>query len=156
VNNSHHASVCQGVNWGIRLFKLTGLNGSVAIDGRTVTVTRHSGSGKASEKPTTLAAESIKGVSVWTGVTGGLFSVDCSTGASPGTSSPPAEFLSVQFNAGHKEWWDAMAAAIMGVVRRPAPGTGGTIADKAVAGATTTAPQSYVERLNQLPSLDTW
>jgi hypothetical protein len=134
------------------LFSLTGLDGSVTIDGRIITVKRDSGKG--SERPVVLAAESIMGAAVWTGVLTGQFSVHYGAGSPRGVGSPPSEFLSVQFKPADKEWWDAMASAIIKVVSRSNPGTSRPVADKAVTDANPPAPPSFDRWLNRTLGLD--
>jgi hypothetical protein len=138
---------------GTTLFSLTGLDGSVAVDGRTITVKRDSGEG--SGKPIVLAAESVRGAAVWTGVLTGQFSVHYSPGSPRGVDAPPLEFLSVQFKAADKEWWDAMASAVIGAVSRSNPSTGGPVADKAVTDAIPAAPPTFDRWLNRTLGLDT-
>lgn len=137
---------------GITLFSLTGLDGSVAIDGQTITVKRDSGGGN--EKPTVVVAKSVKGAAVWTGVLTGQFSVHYSPGSTQGAESPPDKFLSVQFKAADKEWWDAMASAVMKVVARSKPAPVGPVADKAVTDAVPAAPPTFDGWLNRTLGFD--
>ena len=101
------------------MYKLTGLNGSVEIDDRTVIV--KSRSGGESKPPVVLAAGSVLGVAVWTKVGEGAFSIRYLPVTLPNTDARPAEVLSVRFRAPAKEMWDAMASAIMEVVRGSQP-----------------------------------
>jgi hypothetical protein len=134
------------------LLSLIGLDGSVAVDGRTITVKRDSGKGSA--KPIVLAAESIMGAAVWTGVLTGQFSLHYTPASPRGVDSPPTEFLSVQFKPADKEWWDAMASAVIGAASRSSRGTGKPVADKAVTDATPAAPPSFDRWLNRTLGLD--
>lgn len=135
------------------MFSLAGLDGSVAIDGRTITVKRDSGEG--SKKPIVLPADSVKGAAVWTGVLTGQFSVHYSPGSRRGVDSSPLEFLSVQFKPADKEWWDAMASAIMRAVSRSNPSTGEPVAARAVTDASPAAPPTFDRWLNRTLGLDT-
>ena len=130
----------QVLTGGITMFSLSGLDGSVAINGRTVTV-KHESVSKV------LAAESIRGTAVWTGVLTGQFSVhyvaapraargkETAAGAGTGTR---VEYVSVQFKAADKDFWDAMAAAIMTAARAAASAA----AAPAIAKQPTDAPPS--------------
>lgn len=89
---------------------LTGINGSVALNGQTVTVKTIEDGGPA--RATAVRVGSVKGAAVWTGRIGGQFSLHY--GSADGGAD---RFLSVRFKATDKEWWDAMAAAVMDVVR---------------------------------------
>jgi hypothetical protein len=136
------------------LFKLTGLTGSVTLDGGTITVKTDSGKGAA--KPVVLAVDSIKGAAVWTGVLGGQFSVHYSAGTARGAAAP-VEFLSVPFKAADKEWWDAMAAAVMGAVRRTRSAAASPAAETAAAAAGEAippAPPNFDSWLNRTLGLD--
>jgi hypothetical protein len=98
------------------VLSLKGLDGSVAIDEGVVRVTCDSGTTPG--KPIALAAASIKGAAVWTGVLGGQFSVHYRPAAAKSADASSDAFLSVTFRAADKEWWDAMASTIMAAVRR--------------------------------------
>lgn len=109
------------------MFNLTGLNGSVKVDGQTVTVK----SEELGAKPVVMAADSIGGVFVWTGVGAGQFAVQFKR-SGRGNDSVANEFAWIRFNSAHKEWWDAMASAIMNAVHASGR-AGGTTPDKAAA-----------------------
>ena len=113
------------------MFSLSGLDGSVAINGRTVTV-------KYESAAKVLTAESIRGAAVWTGVLTGQFSIhyvaaphtaqgkESGAGAGPGAATrvtTSVEYVSVQFKAADKGFWDAMATAIMATARAAASST---------------------------------
>jgi hypothetical protein len=134
------------------LLSLIGLDGSVTVDGRTVTVKRDSGKGSA--KPIVLTAESIMGAAVWTGVLTGQFSVHYNPGSPRGVDSPPTEFLSVRFKPADKEWWDAMASTVIAVAGRAHRSSGRPVADEAVTDATPAAPPSFDRWLNRTLGLD--
>lgn len=133
------------------MLSLAGLDGSVAIDGRTITVKR--GSGEGSKKPIVLAAESVRGAAVWTGVLTGQFSVHYSPNSRRGVD-PPLEFLSIQFKPADKEWWDAMASAVMRAASRANPSTGAPATDKAPTDASPAAPPNFDRWLNRTLGLD--
>ncbi len=96
--------------------KLTGHDGSVAIDGQTITVTHDLG--EQSGGPIVLDARSISGVTVHLEPTQGQFTLHYLPVSSPEADAPPAEMLTVRFGVGAKEWWDAMASTVMAAVRR--------------------------------------
>ena len=126
------------------MFSLTGLDGTVSVVGRTITVKRPSG------ETTVLAAESIVGAAVWTGVVSAAqFSLHYRRGPAAGIDATPAEFLSVRFRAGEKEWWDAMASAVMAVVTRSVSGAPGRAADRESADAAPAAPATFDRWLNR-------
>ncbi|MBR7835057.1 hypothetical protein KDL01_17410 [Actinospica durhamensis] len=97
-------------------FKLTGHDGSVAIDGQTITVTHDLGEQSAS--PIVLDAKSISGVTVHLEPTQGQFTIHYLPDSSPEDDAPPAELLTIRFGAGAKEWWDAMTSSVMVAVRK--------------------------------------
>ena len=117
------------------MFNLSGLDGSVTINGRTVTVKHDSAT-------QTLPAESIRGAAVWTGVLTGQFSVhyvaapraargkETAAGAGTGTR---VEYVSVQFKAADKGFWDAMASAVMTAARAAASATTAPVVAKQLA-----------------------
>lgn len=119
------------------MFNLSGLDGSVTINGRTVTV-KHDSATQA------LPAESIRGAAVWTGVLTGQFSVhyvaapraargkETAAGTGAGTR---VEYVSVQFKAADKGFWDAMASAVMTAARAAASATTAPVVAKQVADA---------------------
>lgn len=117
-------------------FKLTGGDGSVAIDGQVITVTRKFG--EQAGKPILLAAQSISGVTVHLEPAQGRFTLHYLPDSSPDADAPPAELLTIQFAVGAKEWWDAMATSIMSAVRKSALSsakTAGESAEKPAAGS---------------------
>jgi len=128
---------------------LIGLDGSVAIEGRTITVKRDSG-----QKPVVLSADSVLGAAVWTGALEGQFSVHYRPASSAGGDPASVEYVSVRFAAADKDWWDAMASTVMGVVRRSRPATGGRAADKAVADAIPAGTPSFDGWLNRTIGLE--
>jgi hypothetical protein len=137
---------------GITLLSLIGLDGSVAVDGKTITVKR--GSGKGSEKPIVLTAESIMGAAVWTGVLTGQFSLHYNPGSPTGVDSPPTQFLSVRFKPADKEWWDAMASTVIAAASRAHHSSGKPVADEVVADAIPAAPPTFDRWLNRTLGLD--
>ncbi len=127
------------------MFSLSGLDGSVAINGRTVTVKNESAT-------KVLTAESIRGAAVWTGVLTGQFSIhyvaaphtaqgkESGAGARVGAGAGAAtrvtasvEYVSVQFKAADKGFWDAMATTIMATARAAASSTAAPSAAPAAA-----------------------
>lgn len=128
---------------GISMFTLVGVDASVTVDGRTVTIKRASAGGD--EQPITLTADSINGAAVWTGLLTGQFSVHYRDGSAANT------FQSVQFRVADKEWWDAMASAVMDVVGRS---TRGRSTDKTQVDAPPAAPPSFSNWLNRTVGFD--
>lgn len=136
------------------MLSLIGLDGSVAIEGRTVTVKRDSG--KKGQKPIVLSADSVLGAAVWTGALEGQFSVHYRYRPASSAGGDPAsvEYVSVRFAPADKDWWDAMASTVMGVVRRSGPATGARAADKAVADAIPAGTPSFDGWLNRTIGLE--
>ena len=135
------------------MFSLNGLNGSIKVDGRSVTVTPDS-TGARGGKPVVLSASTIEGAVVWTGVDESRFSLQYSTGPDHGSGTRPAEFLWIRFAASDKEWWDAMASAVMKLARRSRPGGEHATSGKAPADAGSAAPPSFDGWLNRTLGLD--
>lgn len=149
------------------MFSLSGLDGSVTINGRTVTVKRES-------VAKVLAVESIRGAAVWTGVLTGQFSVHyvpvpraardgetgVGTGAGVGTrvAASSVEYISVQFKAADKDFWDAMASAIMTAARTAASSTAAPAVAKQPADAPpspeATPPHGFDNWLNRTLGLE--
>ena len=134
------------------MFKLTGINGSVEIDDRIIIV--RSGSGEEGKTPVVLAAGSIQNVAVWTKVSEGEFSIKYLPAALPNADERPAEILTVRFRAPAKEWWDAMASAIMAAVRKSQPATAAPVAGKVVEDAVPAALQAVGNWLSKTLGLD--
>jgi len=141
------------------VFSLTGLNGSVTVDGRTVTVkpgTSREGDGEA----TVLKADTIEGAVVWVGVGEGRFSVQYNLGPDRRTDSRGGapEFLWIRFRLADKEWWDAMASAVMKAARRSSGTADETAAATPAAAvpvdALSAAPPSFDGWLNRTLGLD--
>ena len=135
------------------MYKLTGLNGSVEIDDRTIIV--KSRSGGESKTPVVLAAASVLGVAVWTKVGEGAFNIRYLPPVLPNTDAQPAEILSIRFRAPAKEMWDAMASAIMEVVRSSQPGASTSAVGKVIEDAIPAALQSVGGWLSQTLGLNT-
>lgn len=151
VSTIHAPGVKRGEN---HVFSLTGLNGSIAVDGRTVTVKPESTGGRAG-RPVVLTADSIEGAVVWTGVSESRFSLQYSTGPGRGSDPRPAEFLWIRFTASDKEWWDAMASAVMKLARRSRhAGDDAATSGKAPADAVSAAPPSFDGWLTRTLGLD--
>ena len=152
------------------MFSLSGLDGSVAINGRTVTV-------KSESAAKVLTAESIRGAAVWTGVLTGQFSIhyvaaphtaqgkESGAGAGPGAATrvtTSVEYVSVQFKAADKGFWDAMATAIMATARAAASSTAAPSAAKQPADASpspspspeATPPHGFDNWLNRTLGLE--
>ena len=109
------------------MFSLAGVDATVSVDGKTVTI-KYKSAGKA-EQPITLTADKILGAAVWTGLLTGQFSVHYTDG------SATNQYRSVEFRVADKEWWDAMASAVIKAVARAQPKTRSRTADKAPADA---------------------
>lgn len=130
---------------GIRLFALAGLDATVAVDGRTVTIKRTSEKGARS---ITVPAESIQGAAVWTGLRTGQFSVHYSD------KSHDVTYQSVRFKTADKEWWDAMATAILAAVARTIPATRNRSGDSTPADSATATPPTFDNWLNRTVGYD--
>ena len=139
------------------MVSLTGLNGSITVDGRTVTIKRNAAaSGQRGGTLTVLNADSIEAAVVWTGVGEGRFSLQYTAGGERASNPRAAEFLWIRFKPADKEWWDAMASAVMRAARRSSraadnPAANGT----APVDAVPAAPPSFDGWLNRTLRLDT-
>jgi hypothetical protein len=116
------------------VLNLIGIDGSVKLDGSTVTV-KSSGDGG---ETVVLAAASVTGTSVRTGLLTNRFSVYFRpgtarfTGSSHGADSESSECLVVTFRTGAKELWDAMSSMIMEAARNANATAGKPIGDAMV------------------------
>lgn len=133
------------------MFSLTGLNGSIAVDGRTVTVKHDAAGGRGN--PVVLTVDAIDGAVVWTGLGESRFSLQYTTGRDRGNEPRPAEFLWIRFAAADKEWWDAMASAVMKAARRTRAADDVGAAGKASADDAA-APPSFDGWLNRTLGLE--
>lgn len=134
------------------MFSLAGLNGSIKVDGRTITVKHDAGHGGG--KPIVLTADAIDGAVVWTGLSESRFSLQYSTVREHRNDPRPAEFLWIRFAAADKEWWDAMASAVMKAARRARTADDIETAGKAPAADAPAAPPSFDGWLNRTLGLD--
>lgn len=138
------------------MFSLAGLDGLITVDGRTVTLKPDLAAPGGKAEAIVVPADSIRAAVIWTGLSESRFGVQYSHGSDQKAGASALELMWVRFNNSEKEWWDAMASAVMKAARRAAPPD---IASPDAAGTSAdtrpTAPPSFDGWLNRTLGLDT-